>query len=63
LFIGISIATGLSSVADIENMKKVLKKVPPAWWISKPILELVVRLGTQSKKLGKEKMLHKPSDR
>lgn len=43
VFIGLTMAARLMTIEDVGNLKRVLRKIPPAWWVSKPILELITR--------------------
>jgi O-antigen/teichoic acid export membrane protein len=37
IFIGILVLTKTMNLSDLDNLKKVLVKIPFAWWVSKPI--------------------------
>ncbi|TXT55799.1 MAG: membrane protein of unknown function [Candidatus Thorarchaeota archaeon] len=41
LFIGICISLGILKPSDMESLKRFLKKIPPIWWVSKPILRIM----------------------
>lgn len=41
LFIGLAIACRVMGRSDLENLKKVLQKIPPAWWVSKPFFRVL----------------------
>jgi O-antigen/teichoic acid export membrane protein len=49
IFIGISLAIGATSVRDLDNMKRMLKRIPPAWWVSRPLLNRIEKLTTRGK--------------
>lgn len=48
IFIAISLAVGFMGLEDVENLKKALKKVPPAWWVSRHMLEWLSRLARKN---------------
>ncbi len=43
-FLGISLLGGLIRIADLNNLKNVIKTFPPLWWISKPILGFIEKV-------------------
>ncbi len=40
-FIALCLLTGAMTGADLDNLRKFLKRIPPAWWISKPLLGFI----------------------
>ena len=53
LFLGLALACRIMGASDLENLKNVLRKIPPAWWVSKPFIAILdryaARLETQTK--------------
>jgi O-antigen/teichoic acid export membrane protein len=47
LYLSLSLATGVMKLVDIENLKKFLMKIPPVWWVSRPLIKLVIKLEKQ----------------
>ena len=44
LFIAVAAMVRLVNARDIANIESVLKIIPPAWWVSKPIMSRIARL-------------------
>lgn len=44
LFIAVAAVVRLVNARDIANIESVLKIIPPAWWISKPIMSRIAKL-------------------
>ncbi len=52
LYLGVMFGSGLFSQHDLDNIRIFLKRIPPAWWISKPYLNLI------ESKLGRKESSH-----
>ncbi len=53
VFIALCLATRVMGRSDLDNLRKFMKVIPPIWWISKPLLNLIERTGIQvSKKMA-----------
>ena len=50
LFVGLALACRVMGKSDLENLKKILKKIPPAWWVSKPFFTYLDRYATSQEK-------------
>lgn len=46
IFIGLALVCRVMGKSDIETLKKFLKKIPPAWWVSKPFFTLLDNYAT-----------------
>jgi O-antigen/teichoic acid export membrane protein len=44
IFLSLCLATGVMRLSDIDNLKKFLRKIPPVWWISKPLIGYIERI-------------------
>ena len=31
-------------LSDVENLKKFMRKIPPVWWVSKPLIGYIERI-------------------
>jgi O-antigen/teichoic acid export membrane protein len=51
LFLSLSLAVGVMRLVDIENLTKFLMKIPPVWWISRPLIKLVIKMEKQRTKI------------
>ncbi len=45
LFIAFCLGTRVMNFSDVNNLRKFLRRIPPVWWISRPLLDLVERTG------------------
>jgi O-antigen/teichoic acid export membrane protein len=41
VYLSVCLATGVMRTKDIDNLKKFLMKIPPLWWVSKPLIGYV----------------------
>ncbi len=41
VFLSLSLTTGVMRLKDIDNLKKFLRKVPPVWWVSRPLIRFI----------------------
>jgi hypothetical protein len=44
IYITISVLIGHTNKTDLENMISVLKIIPPAWWVTKPLMVKLISL-------------------
>jgi hypothetical protein len=44
IYITISVLIGHTNKTDLENMVSVLKIIPPAWWVTKPLMVKLISL-------------------
>ncbi|NWF96886.1 MAG: oligosaccharide flippase family protein [Candidatus Thorarchaeota archaeon] len=47
LFIAVGTATKVVNRRDLENISKVLKVIPPAWWVSRPLVTRLMKVAEQ----------------
>jgi hypothetical protein len=41
IFLSLCLTTGVMRLQDVDNLKKFLRKIPPVWWISRPLIKII----------------------
>ncbi len=44
IFLSLCLLTGVMKLSDLDNLKKFLRKIPPVWWISNPLIGYIERV-------------------